>query len=129
MHNQMKRQSVIIAIVLFIAILHIFNPFRQLSGIWHDLYFSYFSDLFLPFTFYFLLCIVEGKIQFLHPWWIKAGSLFALVLTAEILQYFGFYALGTVYDPMDILMVAVGIGLAIICDLLIFPKLFLFWED
>ena len=116
-------------IVLSVALVHIFNPLRRINGIWHDLYFCYFSDLFLPFTFYFLLCIAGLKIIIFRRWWVKAGSLFALVLAAEVLQYFGFWAFGTVYDPLDILMYATGISLAVMCDLLIFPKLFPFWDD
>jgi hypothetical protein len=129
MKNNSKRKIVVFSIILSIAFFHIFNPLRGISGIWHDLYYSYFSDLTLPFGYYFLLCIAEDNIRFLRPWWVKAGSLFTLVLIAEILQYFGYYALGTVFDPIDILMYATGIFLAVICDLLIFPKLFSFWED
>ena len=120
---------VVLAIILTIAILHIFSPLGRITGIWHDLYYSYFSDLTLPFGYYFLLCIAADNIRLLRPWWVKAGSLFALVMTAEILQYFGYDALGTIFDPIDILMFASGIFLAVICDLLIFPELFPFWED
>ena len=41
----------IFAIVLLIAAPHIASPARQARGTWHDLYYSYFSDLALPFGF------------------------------------------------------------------------------
>jgi hypothetical protein len=127
--NDSKRKIVVLTIILSIAILHIFNPLRWVSGIWRGLYYSYFSDLTLPFGYYFLLCIAEDKIRLIRPWWVKAGGLFTIVLMAEILQFFGYDALGTVYDPIDILMYATGIFLAVLCDLLIFPELFPFWDD
>ncbi len=128
-NNFSKRKIVVLAIILSIAILHIFNPLRWVSGFWHDLYYSFFSDLTLPFGYYFLLCIAGDNIRFFRPWWVKAGSLFSLLIIAEILQYCGYYAFGTIFDPVDILMYATGIFLAVICDLLIFPELFPFWEN
>ena len=129
MQKPSAKMVVIIIIMLIIALMHIIGPFRQQSGTWHDLYYSYFSDLVMPFGFYFLLVNAELNIPFLRVWWIKAGGLFLLTLTAELLQYDGIYALGTVFDPMDIVMYASGILLALFFDRLIFPTVFPFWRN
>ena len=129
MQKPSAKMVVIIIIMLIIALMHIIGPFRQQSGTWHDLYYSYFSDLVMPFGFYFLLVNAESNIPFLRVWWIKAGGLFLLTLTAELLQYAGIYALGTVFDPLDIVMYASGILLALFSDRLIFPTVFPFWRN
>lgn len=129
MKTDFKRRLVCIAINLVIAMLHILGPLRQASSIWHNLYYSYFSDLIMPFGFYFLLVIAESNLKFLHPWWVKAGGLFLLTFSAEMLQLAGVYALGTVYDPLDILMYASGISLAVMFDKFIFPYIFSFWKQ
>jgi len=55
---------------------------------------SYFSDLALPFGFYFLLALSEEKSEFLREWWVKAGIVFLMAAIAEVGQYFGLYILG-----------------------------------
>jgi hypothetical protein len=83
----------------------------------------------VPFGYNFLLFIAGDNILLFRPRRLKASSLYALVMTAWFLQYFGFYALGTVYDPVDIAMYASGILLAVFFDQYIFPSLIPFWED
>jgi hypothetical protein len=122
------RKLLAISINLLIALLHIIGPLRQESGTWHDLYYSYFSDLTLPFGYYFLLGLAESNIQFLKSWWVKAGLLFLGTLSAELLQLAGVYALGTVFDPVDIVMYASGISLAVLLERILFPGFFLSQE-
>ena len=62
-----------VTIVLLIAASHIFGAARQLSGFWHDSCYRYFSNLALPFGFYFLLCLAEAKVPQLRPWWLNRG--------------------------------------------------------
>lgn len=124
MSKASRKRMVIGSILLFIAAVHILGPMRRVSGIWHTLYASYFSDLSLPFGFYFLLCASEQKIDLLRRWWVKAGLLFGLACAAEMLQFFGVYALGSTFDPIDILMYAMGTLLAVMVERSLFAR----WE-
>ena len=124
----MPKRLVILSIMALIAALHIFGPARMAVGFWHDLYYSYFSDLAMPFAFYFLLCAAESQFHFLRRWWIKAILVFGLALTAEILQGFGIYALGRTFDPWDVVMYALGVLLAVAVERGIFARRFSFWN-
>jgi len=119
----------ILSISLLIAALHIIGPLRQTPDPWHNWYYSYFSDLALPFSFYFLLCISETNIPQLRAWWVKAGLVFGAATTAEILQFFGFDALGITFDPLDIVMYASGTLSAVMLDQGIFKRWLPFWSE
>jgi hypothetical protein len=122
-----RKKLVVSAIMLLIATLHIFGPPRQAPNSWHDWYYSYFSDLALPFGFYFLLCLAEANVPQLRPWWLKAGLVFGAATTAEVLQFFGIYALGVTFDPLDIAAYAVGVLLAVMLEQGIFKRWVPFW--
>ena len=123
------KTSLIVSIELIIAALHIIGPMRNTRGPWHDLYYSYFSDLALPFGFYFLLCASETHIPHLRPWWVKSALVFGAAATAEILQFYGIDALGITFDPLDIVMYALGVLLAAMLERLIFARRFSFWSQ
>lgn len=122
-----RKKLVIIRILLVIAIIHVINPDWTISARWHELYSSYFSDLVIPYGFYFLLCAAESNIPWLRPCWLKFGLVFGAATTAEILQYFGIHALGKTFDPLDIGMYAVGTLLAVIVEQRIFSRYLSFW--
>jgi len=119
----------ILSIILMVAGLHIFGPARQQSSPWHTWYYSYFSDLALPFSFYFMLCASQTNLAWLRPWWIKAGLVFGAATTAEILQFFGIYALGVTFDPLDIVMYAIGTLSAILLERGVFKRCLPFWSE
>jgi len=119
---------IIISIQLVIAAIHIFRLGQIFEGNLYNLYYSYFSDLILPFGIYFLLSANEYSIPFLRHWRVKALAVFSLATLAEILQYFGVYALGVTFDPIDILMYGCGVILAAIVDTQVFSRLFKFWK-
>ncbi len=91
------------------------------------LFHSYFADIALPFGFYFLLVLLEEKYEPIKKWYIKAGAILFLCVLSETLQYFGIYALAIVFDPLDYVMYASGIVLAIFTDRVIFKSLISFW--
>ncbi|MFC2085156.1 hypothetical protein ACFLS9_08870 [Bacteroidota bacterium] len=122
-----KKITVIVIIQLIIAAAHFFRIGRFFDGQLYILYYSYFSDLALPFGFYFLLCGNAQKVPFLRRWTNKAIIVFSAAATAEILQYFGIYALGITFDPVDILMYGIGVLFAAFVDTQIFPRIFKFW--
>jgi len=88
----------------------------------HRFFHSYFADIALPFGFYFLLILNEDSFSFLRPWHNKALAVFLLVSTSEILQYFGIYALASVFDSTDFLMYASGVLLAVLVDTRLISK-------
>jgi len=86
--TQRNRIIVGISIILVIALIHIFRVGSYLKGELYLLYYSYVSDLIIPFGIYFLLCIDELFIKILRKWYIKASIIFGFTVLMEILQLF-----------------------------------------
>ena len=89
---------------------------------------SYANDLIQPLAFYFFLCLAE---RWLKTWQIRGLIAFAIPTLIEIGQglYYQFTPTRYVgcFDPLDIIMYAVSIGLAIFIERKIFAKLLKFW--
>lgn len=117
-----------LSIVTIIALIHIIGVGNYLNGKLYSLYYSYVSDLIMPFGIYFLLCISELSIKIFQKWYVKAVFIIGITTLAEILQLFGIYALGITFDPVDFLIYISGVGLAVICDRLLFKRYIPFWE-
>jgi hypothetical protein len=125
-----RRKTIfIILIQLVLAILHLLDLEKLGGDSWFQFYHSYFSDIALPFGFYFLLGNIENQFQPLKKWWMKAVLMYALAASAEILQFFGVYALGMTFDPLDFLMYAVGVLLAALVDTQVFSRFLPFWAE
>ena len=125
-----KRNRIIVglSIITIIALIHIFRVGSYLHGDLYLLYYSYVSDLIIPFGVYFLLCINELTIKILQKWYVKAAFIIGITTLAEILQFLGVYALGITFDPIDILMYVLGVGVAVIFDRLLFKRFIPFWD-
>lgn len=123
-----KRRMVVVSINLLIAAAHIIRPGSYLHGGAYILYYSFFSDLALPFGYYFLLRMVEPKVPVLRRWEAKAAVSILLPSIAETCQYFGIPVLGSTFDPLDYLMYAVGAFAAALLDRLVFSRVFDFWS-
>jgi hypothetical protein len=93
-----------------------------------QLFHSYFADIAIPFGYYLLLILLEDKYKCFKKWYIKAGAIFALCALSETLQYFGIYALATVFDPWDYVMYALGVLLGAFFDRILYKSLFGFWN-
>lgn len=117
-----------ISVILVIALIHIFRVGSHLQGTLYTLYYSYMSDVVIPFGIYFLLCINELHTKCLRKWYVKAALITGLTTLMEILQLVGVYALGTTFDPVDILAYVSGVGIAVIFDRLIFKRFIPFWN-
>ena len=87
-----------------------------MSGDLYNLYYSYFSDLILPFGGYFLLCAAEFKLLILRHWKPKLLISFLVPALAEIFQFFDIPVLGSTFDPLDYLMYGFGAISAAIID-------------
>lgn len=123
-----NRKIVGLSIIIIIALIHALRVGKYLEGSKQSFYYSYASDLLIPFGFYFLLCIAQFKHSILKKWFIKALLVFGAATLAEVLQFFKVYALGKTFDPVDILMYCIGVGLAVIIDNVVFKSFIPFWE-
>ena len=94
------------------------------------LWVSYAKDLIQPFALYFFICLGE---RWLKTWQSRALLAFAIPTIIEFGQDL-YYRVSTNYyvgsfDPLDILMYAIGVGLAVIVEQLIFAKQFIFSQQ
>ena len=87
------------------------------------IYYSYFSDLVVPFAAYFLLCASEAKMPWYKPWQVKLALAIFVPAIAETAQYFGIPALGSTFDPLDYCMYLVGATAAALVDMHILTRL------
>ena len=122
------RTAVVVGILILIALVHAFRVGSYLRGSLFRLYYSYFSDLIVPFGGYFLLCLNDGRFRFLRDWRAKAGLVFAVASFAELMQAFGVPMLGQTFDPLDFVMYGVGVLLAAAVDRLLLQRLFPDWS-
>ena len=120
--------GLIVLIQLIVASTHGFRLGGYLDGKWQDLYYSYFSDFIIPFAFYFLLCLNERAIPVLRKGYVKFLFIFVICLALEIGQYYGYYNVGHTFDPLDILVYALGAGVALLVDQRIFKPHLWFWD-
>ena len=125
----LRRTLVVIGIMLFIAFVHAFRMGTYFEGRLYTLYYSYFSDIIIPFGFYFLLSLNDRTVIFLRDWRMKAGIVFLACTLTEILQAFGIYFLGVTFDPVDIAMFGVGVLLAVFVDRVVFRRVLPFWAN
>ncbi len=128
MKNLRNKRAVVISIIMVIALIHLLSPGRALEDPLRQYYQGYFSDIVLPFGFYFLLCISELQFPLLRPWYTKALATFSLAACAEVLQGFGIHAIGTTFDPLDFVMYAAGVATAALLEQRGFAHMFSFWS-
>jgi hypothetical protein len=105
--------------------LALFEPFGTGWTLWA----SYANDLILPFAFYFFLGLGE---RWLKTWQARALLAFTVPALLEFGQHF-YYRFSTdryvgAFDPIDILMYAISVGLAVMVEQLGFAKRFKFWQ-
>lgn len=122
------RTILVVIIMLIIAAVHGFRLGTFLSGRAYIYYYSFASDIMLPFGSYFLLSLNEIQLKFLRKWYIKALIVFCVMTFSEVMQYFEIYLFGVTFDCLDIIMYALGVLLAVFFDKLIFEKFLPFWN-
>jgi len=125
---QRVRIIVVILILIIIALIHVFRIGSYLSEDLKILYYSYASDILIPFGLYFLISLNEVKYGFLRSWQTKAVIIFGFCFGAETLQAFGFYFLGQTFDFLDYFAYGFGVSSAVVVDQLIFKKFIPFWD-
>ena len=121
------RMALVFSIMLVIALVHLFRVGTYLQGSLYNLYYSFFSDIVIPFGMYFLLCLEDVYFRFLKDWRVKAMLVFGIASSTEVMQAFGMPLLGQTFDPLDFVMFAGGVLLAALVDRFLFNRLFSFW--
>jgi len=113
----------IVSICLLVGLLHFLvgpdyqGPFRNFMR-------GYLIDILLPFNLYLLLQISLRKSLSVNKSRIVAAIfIFSFGTFVEIMQLNKIYFLGSTYDPLDILMYGLGIGLGLTFDLTILNRL------
>ncbi len=124
-----KRKILVVAVALVIAAAHLVPVGRLLPAGWSSIYASYFSDIAIPFAFYFLLCAADRTVPILQIRSVRIAFAFVLPAFAETCQYFGIPLLGSTFDPFDYLMYAIGTIAAALIDKFVFSKVFRFWDE
>ncbi|MFA7090141.1 MAG: hypothetical protein WC128_09005 [Bacteroidales bacterium] len=113
---------IIVSISLFVGLLH-FIIGRDYQGIFKHFIRGYLIAILLPMSLYLLLQIALRKYMSINKARITGAIItFAFGTTVELLQFFEIEFLGRTYDPLDILMYLIGIGLGIVIDLTIINK-------
>ena len=124
----MKNKKTIVVITM-LSIASIFLIGADWAGeTVNQIFHSYFADIAIPFGYYMLLILLEDKYKFIKKWYLKATAVFMLCSLSETLQFFGIYAMAIVFDPLDYIMYALGVLLGVICDRIIFKRIFSFWN-
>lgn len=117
-----KSSYIIVSISIFVGLLHfVIGPDYQ--GIFKYFIRGYLIDILLPMNLYLLMQIsIRKNIPVNKARIIGALFTFAFGTIVEILQLYKIEFLGRTYDPCDILMYFIGIGLGIVIDLTIIDK-------
>lgn len=118
-----KSIYLIVAISLFVGLLHLLiGPDYQ--GIFKHFVRGYLIDILLPMNLYLLLQITLRKHMLVDKARI-VGVLFTFAFGTfvEILQSYEIAFFGSTFDPWDILMYGIGVGLGIAIDFTIIDKL------
>jgi hypothetical protein len=121
------RIALIVTIQLVIALVHIFRVGTYLRGSLFTLYYSYFSDVVVPFGMYFLLCLNDVYFRFLRDWRVKAMLVFGVASSTEVMQAIGVPLLGQTFDFLDFVMFGGGVLLAALVERVLFDRLFPWW--
>jgi len=122
-----KKKIVVVSLQIFGAALLILGA-NLSTGTLRIIYYSYFADVIIPFGFYFLLSLTQDKHPVFEKWQVKALSVFLLCAISETLQFFGIYALASVFDLFDFVMYGMGVLVAAFVDRVLFTKYLPFWD-
>lgn len=138
----MKFQKALILITIPLAIWLFIDNFMagyylDQTGWPYKLYTSFFSDLAFPFCFYFIFCLFEKWIPKLKAWQVKAGIAFLIPASIEIGQLIWqglnlsrvFQMYGGAFDPLDLVVYALGGLLAALIERKVFAEAFSFWNN
>jgi hypothetical protein len=126
MDQPFAKRVVVVVIAVAVGLLH-FVTGANYRGPFPVFVNGYLIDILLPMSLYFLLSLAD--LAPFRPWWVKSLSVFGVGVVVETAQFFGAPLLGRTFDPLDYVMYAAGVLLAAFLDIVLFPRLFPFWES
>lgn len=114
-----KSLYIIVAISLFVGLLH-FLVGPNYDGMFKIFIRGYLIDIMLPMNMYLLLQLFLRKNMTIYRSRLfGAAFTFAFGVMVEVSQYYDIDLFGSTFDPIDILMYAIGIGIGFSIDLTI----------
>jgi ABC-type cobalamin transport system permease subunit len=122
----MTRRLLVTVIALLVAGLH-FVTGENYLGPFPLFVHGYLIDILLPMTLYLLLGLIEVK--WIRSTLFRAAAVFLFGCIVETSQYLGYPLFGNTFDPLDILAYAGGVGLGLILDLVLFPRIVPCWSE
>ena len=119
-----KSLILIVAVSLLIGGLHfVLGPGYE--GWFRPFVTGYLMDLLLPMDVYLLSQVALRKhYRLSRSRWYGALGTFAMGIAVELLQFKGVPLFGRTFDPLDLLMYALGVGLGLGIDLWLLAR----WE-
>ncbi len=88
---------------------------------------GYMIDILLPTALYLLMGLFE--VNWIRSTLFRACAVFGFGCFAEISQYLGYPIFGSTFDPLDILAYAGGVGLGVLLDFVLFPRIVPRWNE
>lgn len=116
----LRRRPTVVAICLAVAALHLVTG-PHYRGPLRAFVTGYLIDLALPFSLVLLLGVGLERSPMLRRPAIRATAVFGLGAAVEVLQYLGVPLFGRTFDPLDLLMYAIGALAAVGFERLAFP--------
>lgn len=113
------RKPVVIFLCIAVAALHLFTG-PSYSGPARPFVTGYLIDLMLPFSSVLLLGVDPGVDRLLRSPVIRAFLVFLLGASVELAQFLGVPLFGRTFDPLDLVMYAVGVVAAVAFEHLVF---------
>ena len=113
------KRAFVVILAIAVAILHfVIGP--KYEGPFKSFLTGYLIDILLPFFLYFLFTLN------INQTWQKiavGAGIFIFGTVIEYLQYRGVGMFGSIFDPYDFVAYFVGIGSAVVFDLIIWDKI------
>jgi low temperature requirement protein LtrA len=116
-----SRTSIIIIVAISLATAALHFIIGPASG---DFVRNHLMNILLPLNLYLLI-----QLGFRRVWSVPVtrtlGALGVLIFAfvVEILQSYGFELFGSTYDPLDIMMAGIGVGVGFVVDITILDKI------
>ena len=121
MHSlNLPRKPVVVMICVGVAALHLVTG-PTYNGLLRPFVTGHLIDLLLPFSSVLLLGVDPARTPWLRSSIRRALLVFILGAVVECCQYFGVHFFGRTFDPLDLLMYATGVTVAVGFERVVFP--------
>jgi hypothetical protein len=115
----MNRKPIVVSIALGVGALHFLTGPRY-RGPLPVFVNGYMIDILLPFAMVLVLGVADQPL--LRSDIVRSTLVFGTGAVTETLQYFGVPIFGQTFDPLDYVMFAIGVGLAVAFEKAILSK-------